>query len=129
MTVLLDTHVLLWAISTPDRLSQRARALIEDRRTAVNVSAVSAWEISIKHGLGRLPEAETVLSTWSATLDRLGATPLPISDEHAILAGRLAWDHRDPFDRMLAAQSVIEGAILLTDDSWLRRAPGVTVAW
>lgn len=129
MSYLLDTHTLLWAISAPDRLGPGARAVLEDPGSALWVSAASAWEISIKHQRGRLPQAELLLSTYDAILTRLGASQLAISSQHAILAGRLNWPHRDPFDRMLAAQAIIASATLITDDARLREAPGVTTLW
>lgn len=129
MTLLLDTHTLLWAIGAPTRLGNAAKAAIEDPTTRLVVSAVSPWEMSIKHARGRLPHAELALSNWEAILGRLGAEALAIEADHAILAGRLNWDHRDPFDRMLAAQSVLLGARLVTDDRAFRNAPGVVTLW
>lgn len=128
-TYLLDTHTLLCAISAPDLLGARAHKIVADPHARLLVSSVSAWEISIKHQRGHLPDAEVVLSNYGAILERLGATELLITSEHAILAGRLNWSHRDLFDRMLAAQSISEGAVLLTSDSQLSAAPGVTSVW
>lgn len=116
MKVLLDTHVLLWALATPDKLSQRARNLLENLDTEVYVSSASVWEITTKWRLGRLPQAEPLLSSFTAHLRRFLAHELPISHDHALLAGRLEWSHRDPFDRMLAAQALLEHLPLLTAD-------------
>jgi PIN domain nuclease of toxin-antitoxin system len=116
MTVLLDTHVLLWALMEPGRLSKRARALIEDRANTLLVSSASAWEIATKHRLGRLEGAETVVAGYRHHLERLGAAELLINSDHALRAGAFAAAHRDPFDRMLAAQAQIEGVPLLTED-------------
>jgi PIN domain nuclease of toxin-antitoxin system len=118
--VLLDTHVLLWALMEPRQLSRRARTTIEDPDNVVLVSSASAWEIAIKYRLGRLPEAEPVVRAYTKHLDTLRATELAINSEHALLAGSLRVPHRDPFDRMLAAQAVIEGVPLMTNDAAFR---------
>lgn len=117
MRTLLDTHVLLWALMEPGRLSPRARRVVENVDNEVLVSSASAWEIATKHRLGRLPEAETVIHGYPEHLARLQATELPISSRHALLAGSLPAIHRDPFDRMLAAQALIEGIPVVTSDS------------
>ena len=121
MTYLLDTHVMLWALSEPTRLGRKARKIIENPASQLVVSAASAWEIATKHRLGKLPEADALLGAYSKHLDRLGAIRLPVSEEHALLAGRLEWDHRDPFDRLLVCQSRMEPLLLLTGDSQLKR--------
>lgn len=114
--VLLDTHVVLWALMEPDRLSRRAKRVIKDLDNVVLVSSASAWEIATKHRLGRLPEAEAVVRGYREHLATLRATELAISSTHALLAGSLAGPHRDPFDRMLAAQGLVEGVPLVTGD-------------
>lgn len=116
MRLLLDTHALLWALMEPEKLSAQARALIEEPANTLLVSAASAWEIANKHRLGRLPEAEAVVRGFRRHLAVLQVIELPISIEHALLAGSLPGEHRDPFDRMLAAQALIEGVPLLTID-------------
>jgi PIN domain nuclease of toxin-antitoxin system len=116
MKVLLDTHVLLWALAAPDKLSQRVRSLLEDLDTEIYVSSASVWEIATKWRLGRLPQAEPLLSNLTAHLRRFLAHELSISYDHALLAGRLEWPHRDPFDRMLAAQALLEHLPFITTD-------------
>jgi PIN domain nuclease of toxin-antitoxin system len=128
LRLLLDTHALLWALMEPERLSARARNLIEDPANALLVSAASAWEIASKHRLGRLPEAEAVVRGFQRHLTTLQAVELRISVEHALLAGSLPGEHRDPFDRMLAAQALIEGVPLLTVDP-IFTAFRVPVTW
>ena len=129
MTYLLDTHVMLWALSEPTRLGRKARKIIENPASQLVVSAASAWEIATKHRLGKLPEADALLGAYSKHLDRLGAIRLPVSEEHALLAGRLEWDHRDPFDRMLAAQAMIESLVLITGDPTFDGCGGVLTLW
>ena len=116
ISVLLDTHVLLWALLSPEHLSSKARHLIEDSNTHLIVSSVSAWEIATKYRIGRLPEATALVQAYKKHLTTLQASELTISTEHALLAGQFHVDHRDPFDRMLAAQSQIEGVSLVTSD-------------
>ena len=125
---LLDTHVLLWTLMEPERLSIKVRKWIEDTGNEIFVSSASAWEISTKYRLGRLPLAESAVRALSAHLQRLGATPLPITIEHALLAGSFQAPHRDPFDRMLAAQALIEGLVLITTDPAFRHF-NVPVMW
>jgi PIN domain nuclease of toxin-antitoxin system len=112
---LLDTHAVLWAIADPDRLSADARARMEAPSSTVLVSAASAWEIGIKRALGKL-DFEGALHTH---LPRLRFQPLPISLAHATLAGDLPMVHRDPFDRLLVAQAMLEGATLISRDAAL----------
>lgn len=116
MRALLDTHALLWWLFDDRRLSRRAREVIEDGANAVLVSAASAWEIMTKHHLGKLPHAGAVTRDLPGAVRRAGFEPLAISLDHAVEAGRLASPHRDPFDRMLAAQARLEGLPLITDD-------------
>lgn len=130
MTVLvLDTHAFVWAIRSPQRLGARARSLIEDPSNDVLVSAASAWELATKVRLGRFPEAQPVVDQYAAIVDRLGARDLPVSAAHALRAGALRWEHRDPFDRMLAAQTLLEHATLISRDSAFSVLPGLTLEW
>jgi PIN domain nuclease of toxin-antitoxin system len=112
--VLLDTHLLLWALSAPARLPPRARRLIQD--ADVYVSAASIWEISIKAALGKLTaDPGEVL----AALEPAGFLSLPIVGEHAARVLNLPPIHRDPFDRLLVAQALTEPMRLLTNDAVL----------
>ncbi len=129
MTYLLDTHVILWALTDPGRLGRSAREVVENRSSRLVVSAVSAWEIATKHRLGKLPQADVLLGGYGKHLDRLGVIRLPVAEDHALLAGRLEWDHRDPFDRMLAAQAMIESLVLITGDPTFAGYPGVPTLW
>ena len=112
MILLLDAHVLLWALSDPSRLSATARGAIESPHNDVVVSAASIWELEIKRALGKLDiEAELV-----SELERLGIDVLPITASDATAAARLPLHHRDPFDRMLIAQAQRNRAIVVTSD-------------
>lgn len=126
---LLDTHALLWALTDTDKLGAQAHQVIRDRSTTLLVSAASAWEVSTKVRLGRLPGAEPLVSTWQRNLTRLGVQHLPITDEHALLSGNLDWDHTDPFDRVLAAQAIIESVPLLSKDHAFDTLPAVECLW
>ncbi len=114
--ILLDTHTLLWLVSAPDQVSGAAREQISDRAREVAVSAVSAWEIAIKTRLGRL-DGEPLLSAWPDIMAAMAVTELAIEAADAILAGRLAWNHRDPFDRMIVAQAARRGLTIATRDA------------
>lgn len=129
MTYLLDTHVVLWALTDPARIGRTAREVIENRSARLVVSAVSAWEIATKHRLGKLPQADVLLGAYPKHLDRLGVIRLPVSEDHALLAGRLDWNHRDPFDRMLAAQAMVESLVIITGDPAFAGCPGVPTLW
>ena len=130
MTVLLlDTHAYVWALTDPDRLSDRARTAIETPTNTVLVSAATAWEIAIKHRAGKWPEADILLAQHDALTSRLGAQRLDINAADAIRAGSLDWDHADPFDRMLAAQSLLQQAALVTGDKAFGHLRGLTITW
>ena len=129
MNLLLDTHTLVWALIAPQRLPDQVRALIADRDNTLLVSAVSAFEIATKARLGKFPEATPLIQGYSDHVTRLGTTPLPISDRHALHAGNLSWPHRDPFDRLLAAQSAVEQAPLVTADAVFDTLAGVNTIW
>jgi PIN domain nuclease of toxin-antitoxin system len=115
--VLLDTHAFLWWLDGDRRLPRKVRELIGDANNEVLVSAASAWEITIKARLGKLPGALEVANDVGACVAHQGFSALPISMEHAQRAGTLPGPHRDPFDRMLIAQSQTEGAALVTNES------------
>lgn len=128
-TVLLDTHAYVWALTDPDRLSSRARSAIEAATNVVLVSAATAWEMAIKHRAGKWPEADILLAQHHDLTSRLGAQSLDISAADAIRAGTLDWDHADPFDRVLAAQSLLHQAPLVTRDAAFGHLRGLTTIW
>jgi PIN domain nuclease of toxin-antitoxin system len=113
---LLDTHTLLWCFNDSPSLSPRARRLIEDGSNEILVSAVSGWEIATKVRLGKLPTGEELVGELDRYLAQLGCDALPISLDHAVRAGGLVGEHRDPFDRMLIAQAQIENLSIISND-------------
>ena len=120
MKLLLDTHTLLWWWKDDPRLSRRAAKAIADEANIVLISAASAWEIATKHRIGKLPGAESAIRDFNELIVVDGFGHLAVSYQHAIKAGGFDIVHRDPFDRMLAAQSIIEGASLVTDDAAMK---------
>jgi PIN domain nuclease of toxin-antitoxin system len=130
MTIaLLDTHAFVWAVSDPDRLGDDARRLLADSTVDVMVSAVSAWELSTKVRLGKFGSAEPIVAQYQSLVARLGARQLDVTTTHALRAGTLRWDHRDPFDRMLAAQAMLEHATLVSIDGAFAALPGLSTLW
>jgi len=118
MRVLLDTHILLWALAEPRRLDRETRATIESSDTEVLFSAASIWEIAIKSGLGRSDFAFDAEEIAQAALDT-GFTEISVRAKAAALVARLPLLHRDPFDRVLVAQAIVEPATLYTADQQL----------
>ena len=112
MNIILDTHVLIWALENNPTLTERAVNAIVDGNNMVFVSSASVWEISIKQKLGKLEARDNQLE--EIRVHRF--TPLHINADHAQLAGQLPYIHKDPFDRMLIAQAILEKLILLTRD-------------
>ena len=116
MKLLLDTHALLWWLTDDPRLSARARQALQATTHQVHVSAASAWEIATKQRLGKLDAVPPVAQWYSTLPAEKGFAHLPITPAHALRAGAYAVKHRDPFDRMLAAQSELEAMALVTRD-------------
>lgn len=129
MRLLLDSHALVWAFTDTTQLSPTALAGITDPQNAVFASSASAWELSIKHHAGKLPEAALILPMYHASLARARFLELLISSEHGINAGALAWAHRDPFDRLLVAQAQLEDLTLVTSDATITASGLVSVLW
>ena len=123
MNLLLDTHLLLWAADNPDKLTPKARALILAPENELLFSAASLWEIAIKSGLGRDDFAVDARLLRRGLLDN-GYGELPIASEHAVATENLPPIHKDPFDRMLIAQAMVEGITLLTADERIASYPG-----
>ena len=117
---LVDTHVLLFSFYEPHRLSRAAREAIESPDPTLYVSSASAWEIATKHRIGKLnyPDlnVEELLLEYPAHLARFGAIELPILSTHALFAGSMEGSHKDPFDRILAAQARLENLTVISAD-------------
>ena len=125
MTYLLDTHVFLWALGQPARIPGGVLLQLGDRRHDLLVSAASAMEVATKVRLGRLESARTLVETWDARSREIGAAELPITAAHGLRAGSMTWEHRDPFDRLLVAQALIENVVLVTTDEAIAAVPGL----
>ena len=123
MTLLVDTHLLLWAAGEPQRLSKKARRLLDDPDSQLWFSAVSLWEVAIKHGLGREDFRVDPRRLRRGLIDN-GWRELTISSEHAVATLDLPPLHKDPFDRMLVAQAQVEGLALVTSDELVARYGG-----
>ena len=128
MRLLLDTHALIWWTIDSSRLSRLAHSAIADPENEIFVSAVSAMEIATKHRLGKLPEAARLAQSFEAEVEAEDFVGLPMSLRHGQLAGSLSLEHKDPFDRLLIAQALVETLTLVSND---RRfdAAGVNRLW
>jgi len=126
---LLDTHVLLWAVQEDHKLSPAAHAVIEQLDNRLYVSAISAFEIGNKYRLGKLPEYSYVVENYLEIVHKLGVMELPVHSSHAWYAAKAEWAHRDPFDRILAAQAALENLMLITGDAAFSGLPWVSVFW
>jgi len=126
--VLADTHAFLWWLAGNPKLPEAARDVIDDPDNDVMVSAASAWEITTKHRLGKLPGADIVAGDVMAAIEDHGFQPLAITVAHAERAGRLPGSHRDPFDRMLIAQALAHDLPLVSNESLFDRY-GVRRIW
>jgi PIN domain nuclease of toxin-antitoxin system len=117
MKLLLDTHVLLWSATDPDRLTPEARAALEDGTHDVLVSIVTAWEIAIKQSLGKLELARPAERWLPDVLKRTGYEVAELSLPAALLVRALPWHHRDPFDRLLIAHALDQGYTIVSRDA------------
>ena len=116
MNVLVDTHVWIWSLASPDRLSPESRGLLSSSRNVVYLSAASAWELALKAALGKIELPEPVETYVPTRMARQGITALPITHAHALRVATLPPHHRDPFDRLLIAQALVERLPILTAD-------------
>jgi PIN domain nuclease of toxin-antitoxin system len=128
LRLLLDTHALIWFASDAPQLSEAARSALEDEGNEVLVSAVNALEIAIKHRLGKLPSGELLATDFERQIAGRGLGSLAMTATHARIAGALPGDHNDPFDRILAAQALLEGLTIVSRDAALD-AFGVIRLW
>jgi PIN domain nuclease of toxin-antitoxin system len=128
MRLLLDTCTFLWLATDDAQLSARCRELFVDPTNELYLSPVSAWEIAVKNSLGRLPLPAPPSTYIPDARHRNGILTLPLSEEAMLQITKLPSHHRDPFDRMLICQALIEGLVILTPDSLISQYP-VRVAW
>lgn len=123
--LLLDTNVAVWLLlGDRGRVSADAVEALEDTANEVSLSATTVWEIAIKRSLSKV----TLPDDWAAALGRLGFDPMPVTSIHAAAVERLPWHHRDPFDRLLIAQALVERCILVTADRRLASYP-IEIVW
>ena len=121
MTALLDTHVFLWVVSEPERLSESARKVIKDGTNELVLSVASLWEISIKVRIGKLPLPKPEDRYLRDHLSRNNVSTLPVEARHVLELMSIPLHHRDPFDRLLIAQSLVEGIPIISADSALKQ--------
>jgi PIN domain nuclease of toxin-antitoxin system len=126
--LLLDTHAFLWWLAGDKRLSARARNAVGEELDSVFVSAASIWEISTKHRLGKLPGASPIVNDLVGVIEGQGFVGLPITVLHGQAAGALPGPHRDPFDRMLIAQAMLDDLVLVSNEQAFA-ADGVGRLW
>lgn len=126
---LLDTHVLLWAVRFPKKLSKAAQKALENPQALLYLSSISVWEIAMKYRMGKLPEADKLVLDFEGSLQRLGITDLPFSQEHAIESASVSLPQSDPFDRAIFAQAKLEKLTLISADTAFEGAEGIKVLW
>ena len=128
MQLLFDTHALIWWLTDSSRLPEAVRRAIFDPSNDKLISAATAWEITTKHRLGKLPGSDFIASDFSAVIARQGFEELSITVEDAARAGALAGPHRDPFDRILIAQTLARNLVLISNETLFDRY-GVRRLW
>ena len=126
---LIDTHTFLWVVLDDPKLSEKAKRAIKDKKADIFVSPVTAYEILNKHRIGKLPEYAYIAENFLDIFYKLGAKELLINIEHFHFAGKMDWPHRDPFDRMLAAQAFTERMTLITNDPAFDGLPWLSLLW
>lgn len=130
MTLLLDTHVLVWLVVSPHRMSDDARTALADEDAIAYATHVSIWEITINRGLGRMSDVDCPASSWFDTfVPASNLRQLTIAPQHLGAVEHLPMHHRDPFDRLLVRQALSEGMALVSADGALARYEGVDVVW
>lgn len=129
MRYLLDTHTLAWAVGDPTLLSETAKRSLRDPKNELFVSPVSIWEMSIKHYAGKWSEVAPFMdeARYAEFSQRLNAQELAIRIPHTRLAGQFKVEHKDPFDRLLAAQALLEGVTLMSKDKVFDQFPVIRV--
>ena len=128
MRLLIDTHVLIWWVQEPKKIRKTIRDDLSNDENEVFVSAVSAWEIANKVRIGKLSFAQNILDTFEASIRQLNFELLPVTAKHAVTGAQLEGIHKDPFDRMLAGQALVEGMKLISADPQFKLL-GVETMW
>lgn len=128
MRYLLDTHTALWWWSDETKLGAAGYAVLTDARSEVLVSAASAWEVATKYRSGKLPDIGDPATNYRRHMEESGFLGLAVTEAHAMLGGSFESDHRDPFDRLIAAQAIVEGLVVITRDPKIA-AFGCAVLW
>ncbi len=129
MNLLLDTHTFVWSLTQPALLSKTARALLSDLSNTIFISSATPWEMAIKFRSGKFPEAASILPNYHAFLAKASYVEIQITGTHGIRAATLSGHHKDPFDRILVAQSLEEQLTLVSADSLLTTLGAVNVLW
>ncbi len=127
MRFLLDTHAFVWGLVSPERLSATARTAMTDPSADLLVSSVTGWEIATKVRAGKWPEAAATPPDLAMSLRQLRATTVDLTLDDGLAAGRLEWAHADPFDRMLVAQALSRGLMIITMDPAITAHPVPTL--
>lgn len=126
---LIDSQALLFALVNPRRLSPKARKIISSMEENIYASAATAYELAYKFRRGKLPGFDRVFVGYEHHVRRIAPSTISITTEHALTAAGLDWDHGDPFDRLIAAQALIEGTTLITSDSAMRDFEPLNTLW
>ena len=126
---LLDTHSLLWAVSDNRKIGKNAKKIMDNPDIPLYVSSVSAYEITNKFRIGKLPGYTYIIDNYQEVLDDFNVLELPISTKHAHYAGKFDWNHRDPFDRIIAAQAFLDDFTLITNDPEFNSLSWIKVLW
>ena len=130
MTYLLDTHIFVWMVDKARNIPEHVRDQLREPDQRLFVSSISAVEVANKIRIGEWDGARQLSASWSEQLANVGADDIALTTAHGILAGSLDWPHRDPFDRMLAAQALIGNLTFVTADKVFRTLPGLKlVTW
>lgn len=127
VSYLLDTHAFFWLVHPGHAVPPAILDPLEETGGRVLVSPVSAFEVATKVRLGKFEDARPLVASWTRAVGDLGASELPLSGAHAVLAGTLDWEHKDPFDRLLVAQALQDGLTLVTADRAMASAPGLDI--
>jgi PIN domain nuclease of toxin-antitoxin system len=126
---LLDTHVLIWAVRSPKKISNTAKKILENPNSLLYVSSITVWEVHMKYRAGKLPEAEDLVLDFEGSLQKLNAFDLAFTREHGFAAASIGLLQADPFDRALAARAKLEGMTFISADELFDQAQGLKVLW